>query len=105
REISSGGIFIMNARDMAPTSKQCLDVSMLSAKLFGALHVILDAGILFEIGFDVGSGLARLHAQLAGQSEGADSINDAEIYGLGFTSNSRIHLFQGDAEDLAGGEC
>ena len=43
-------------------------------------------------------------SQLRGEPEGGDSVDDAEVDGLGAIARFLVHLFDGDAEDFARGE-
>ena len=42
-----------------------------------------DAGVAFEIRFDVGAGFLLIDVELRGQAEGGDAVDDAEVDGLG----------------------
>src|SRR3546814_4265360 len=46
------------------------------------LHVVADAGIGDEVGFDVGACLGLIDAELPGEAERADAVDDAETNGL-----------------------
>ena len=63
-----------------------------------------DAFVAVEVGFDVGFGFLLVDAELGGEAEGADAVDDAEVDGLGAGAGLFGHGGGVDAEDLGGGE-
>ena len=55
-KIPPGGVFVVDARDVAPAPEQRCHVSMFTTELLGAGHVVLDARVSFEISFHVRRG-------------------------------------------------
>ena len=70
----------------------------------GAVDEGADAGVTLEVLLDVGAGLALVDAELRGEAEGRDAVDDAEVDGLGAVARLPVELGDGDAEDLGGGE-
>ena len=70
----------------------------------GAVDEGADAGVALEVLLDVGAGLALVDAELRGEAEGRDAVDDAEVDGLGAVARLLVELGDGDAEDLRGGE-
>ena len=64
-------------------------------------HVVLDAGEAREIGLDVLARLAALDAELVGEPEGRDAVDDAEIDRLGAAPHVGRHALDRHAEHLA----
>jgi hypothetical protein len=56
---------------------------VLARRLLGLVHVVLDAGEALEIGLDVVASLRLRDAQLVGEAEGGNAVDDAEIDRLG----------------------
>jgi hypothetical protein len=69
-----------------------------------AVHVGLDAGELDEILLDEGLGLVLGNAEVAGEAEARDAVDDAEVDRLGAAAQLGRHLVQGHAEHLGGGD-
>ena len=57
-----------------------------------------------KVALDVSAGLLLRNAQLRGQAEGRDAVDDAEVDGLGAVAGLLVHGGGRHAEDLAGGE-
>ena len=53
-KISSSRIFVVDGWDVAPTTKEGLDISVLATILFRAFHVVLNPRISLKVGFDIG---------------------------------------------------
>ena len=62
------------------------------------------AGVAREVAVDVGARFGLRNAQLRGQAEGRDAVDDAEVDGLGAVAGLLVHSGGGYAEDFAGGE-
>ena len=103
-KIAPGGVFVVDARHVAPASEERFHESMFATELFGPGHVVLDTRVSFEIGFHVGSGFLVGNAQLAAQPERADPVDDAEIDSLGLPPHRRVHCAGVDPEHLSGGQ-
>ena len=56
------------------------------------LHIILNAGKFLKIGFDVIACFAARYAELIGQPEGGNAVNNAEINRFGAAPHFRRHL-------------
>ncbi len=77
----------------------------LAARLLqGFLDECSDSLVARKIALDIGLGLGLRNAQLRGQTEGGDSVDDAEVHGLGAVARLLVHGVDGHAEDFAGGE-
>ncbi len=63
-----------------------------------------DAFVAREVALDIGLGLSLRNAQLRGEAEGRDSVDDAEVDGLGAVARFLVHGVDGHAEDFARGE-
>jgi hypothetical protein len=57
-----------------------------------------------NVGLDIGLGLGLGDAQLVGQAEGRDAVDDAEIDRLGLAPDHGVHALDRDVEDLGGGD-
>src|SRR3546814_14328985 len=64
------------------------------------LHVFADAGIGDEVGFDVGACLGLIDAELPGEAERADAVDDAETNGFGLAADHRVHAGDRHPEHL-----
>src|SRR5262249_3215880 len=65
-------------------------------------HVVADAGKALEIFLDVGARLFALDAELVGEPEGGDAVDDAEVDGLGAAANFPRHALDRHAEHFRG---
>ena len=93
-------IFIVDAIDMDVAAKQGADMAMFFGKFLGLIHVIANAGVNFEIGFDEGLGFFLSNAELIGQTKGRYAIDDAKVNCLGLTAHHRVHAFNRDTKHL-----
>ena len=64
------------------------------------VHVSVNRAVAGEIGIDIFLGLLTGNRNIAGQSEVADAINNAEIDGFGMGALLRRDLVPGNAEDF-----
>ena len=103
-EAAPGRILVGDPRHMAAPAEERRHIAAPPGAFLGAVHVIPDAGIFLEIGIDVDLGLALGNAELGGQAEGRDAVDDAEIDRLGLAPDHGIHALDGHAEDLARGQ-
>src|SRR5690606_32320292 len=65
------------------------------------VHVTLDAGEALEIGFYVIAGDAALDAELVGEAEGGNAVDDAEIDGFRLAAHVAGHAFHRHVEHFA----
>ena len=63
-----------------------------------------DASIALEVAVDVGARGLLVDAELRGEAEGRDAVDDAEVDGLGAGAGLFAHGGGVDLEDLGGGE-
>src|ERR1039458_9572043 len=70
----------------------------------GLVDEAADAGVALEVSIDVGAGFLLVDAELRGQTERGDAVDDAEVDGLGAGSGLLVELGDGDAEDFGSGE-
>jgi len=59
---------------------------VVAGELYGALHIILNAGVLFEIGLDDFFSIAAADFKPVGEAESADAVDNAEVDGFGFAA-------------------
>ena len=76
---------------MAPPPEQRLDVALRAARRLRRVHVGANAGEALEVALDVGAGLRALDAELIGETEGRDAVDDAEIDRLGAAAHVARH--------------
>src|SRR5262245_65656150 len=81
--------------------EQGLHITLAAGFRLGLLHVVADAGEALEIGLDVGASLAPADAELGGETHRRDTVDDAEIDGLGAAPYRRVHAVDRHAEHLA----
>src|SRR5690606_19726964 len=79
------------------------DVAFLAGVGDGAVHVLLDALVEVEVGLDILLRLLLWDAELVGEAEGAEAVNDAEVDGLGAAAFLSADHHRRDAEDFGGG--
>ena len=100
---AAGAIAVGDAGNPAAAAERGQHVAVDARFLPRVFHEGADARIALEIGVDIKLGLAGLDLQLAGQAEGADPVDDAEIDRLGAPADQAGHVGHRHAEDLAGG--
>ena len=89
--------------DVAAAAEERFRVAVHAHLRHSVGDVLLDSGILLEVGLDEGSGLFARDAFAEGEAVFAEAVEDAEVEDLGPASHLGRHLVQGDAEDLRGG--
>ena len=101
------GAFLRGARgdlrEMAAAAEHGADIAIGADEAFRLLHIVADAGEAFEIFLDVGAGLLAANAELVGEAEGGNAVNNAEIDRLGAAAHLRIHVLDGNAKHF--GRC
>ena len=80
------------------------DIALGLGGLHDLLHIVPDAVVFFQIGVYIGLGLVGVDADILGQGEGGDAVDNAEVDGLGPAAQDRRHLTDRDAEDIGGGD-
>ncbi len=68
-------------------AEQGQHVAVLLGERLALLHVIADAGKALEVFPDIGGGLLAGDAELVGEAEGGDAVDDAEVDRLGAATN------------------
>ncbi len=99
----SDGIGRGDARVMAPAPEDRRDVALLAADLLRRVHVVADAGEALEILLDVGARLLARDAELVGEAEGRDAVDDAEVDRLGAAAHFGGHVLHRHAEHFRRG--
>ena len=97
------GLECLDVGVVALAAEQGQHVAVLLAKRLGLVHVVADAGEALEIFLDVGAGLLARDAELVGEPEGRDAVDDAEIDRLGAAADLARHALDRHAEHLGGG--
>jgi hypothetical protein len=82
--------------DLAAERRQ--HIAVLARKVLGPLHVVADAGIALEVFGDVFLRLLLADAELVGEAEGRDAVDDAEVDRLGTAAHQRVHALHRHAE-------
>src|SRR5262245_62868363 len=88
---------------MAFTAEQGEDVPVLLGEGLGLLHVVANAGKALEIFLDIGACLLALDAELIGEPERRDAIDNAKIDRLGAAANLSRHALDWNAEHFGSG--
>ncbi|MBA7476205.1 hypothetical protein ES707_11587 [subsurface metagenome] len=83
---------------MALATEQRLDIAVLAAELLSLVHVGADAGEALKVLLDVGGGFLAGDAELVGESERRDAVDDAEIDRLGAAAHFARHVLDRHAE-------
>ena len=78
-------------------------IAVLLGERLGLFHVVADAGEALEIFLDVGAGLLARDAELVGEAEGRDAVDDAEIDRLGAAAHLGRHALDRHAEHFRRG--
>ena len=73
------------------------------AKAMVAVHVLADAGEALEVGVDEALGVLARDAEVVGEPEGRDAVDDAEVDRLGLAADVGGHALDRHAEHLGGG--
>uniref|UniRef100_A0A0N5A085 LigA n=1 Tax=Parastrongyloides trichosuri TaxID=131310 RepID=A0A0N5A085_PARTI len=102
-ELALGAGLGVDGRDVDAPPEDGGDEALLLHQRLGPVHIGADAGEALEIGLDVGSGLTLIDAQLGGQAEGADAVDDAEVDGLGPATRLAGHALDRHAEHFGRG--
>src|SRR6185312_7034490 len=92
--------FGIDLADMDAPPKQGFDIAVVARELLGRFHVIADAGETLEVFLDVIVGFAARDAELVGETEGGNAVDDAEIDRFGPAAHFGRHAFHRHAEDL-----
>ena len=98
------GVAALDVGDGTDAAEERAHAALAARGFKGLFDEFLDARIAREVAVDVGARLLLRNAQLRGQAEGRDAIDDAEVDGLGAIARLLVHLVERHAEDLAGGE-
>src|SRR5271165_973670 len=80
------------------------DLKLAARLLEGAVDELAHACVLFEVGVDEALGLFLVDADLLREPEGRESVDDAEVDGLGAAAVLGVNHKRRHAEDLRGGE-
>ena len=83
---------------VAFAAEQRHHIAVLFRERLGLLHVVADAGEALEIFLDVGAGLLARDAELVGEAEGGDAVDDAEVDRLGAAAHFGRHVLDRHAE-------
>ena len=75
-----------------------LDVAVIVGEFLGRFHVVADAGEALEVGLDVLARLLARNAELVGQPERRDAVDDAEVDRLGAPARLGRHVLDRHAE-------
>ena len=81
---------------LAPEQRE--HIAVLLGERLGLFHVVADAGEALEIFLDVGAGLLALDAELVGEPERRDAVDDAEVDRLGAAADLARHALHRHAE-------
>ncbi len=92
------GIPRVDLRIMNPAAEDRLHEPHVMRALLGRVHVVADAGEALEIGLDVGAGLLARDAELIGEPERGDPVDDAEVDGFGAPAHLGRHALDRHAE-------
>ena len=84
--------FGVDFRHMHFAAKQRRDIALRFGLGFDMFHIIFNAGEFFKIGFDVIARFPARYAQLIGQPESRNAVNNAEINRFGAAAHFRRHL-------------
>ncbi len=87
---------------MRPNSVHFFNFGVCS--LEGAVDELAHARVLFEVSVDEALSLFLVDADLLRKPERRESIDDAEVHGLGAAAMLAVDFAGGHAEDLRGGE-
>ena len=88
---------------MALASEQRLDIAVQPAEIARLVHIGADAREALEILLDVGACLFARNAQLVGEAECRDAVDDAEIDRLGAAADVGRHVLDRHAEHFRRG--
>ena len=77
---------------------------MLAAEFARLVHVGADAREALEIFFDISAGFIAPDAELIGETECGDAVDDAEIDRLGAAADVARHVFHRHAEHFRRGQ-
>ena len=103
-EAAGVGVAGVDVRDGPGAAEEGGDLAGFAGLREGLLDEGADACVAVEVGFDVGLGGLLIDAEVGGEAERGDAVDDAEVDGLGAVAGLLVHGFRSDAEDLAGGE-
>ena len=92
-----------DVRVVAFAPEQREHIAVLLAERLGLFHVVADAGEALEIFLDIGAGLLARDAELVGEPERRDAVDDAEIDRLGAAAHLARHALHRHAEHFRGG--
>ena len=88
---------------MALAAEQRQHIAVLFAERFRLLDIVADAGKPFKIFLDIGCGLLAFDAELIGETERGDAVDDAEVDRFRAPPHFRWHALDRHAEHLRGG--
>src|SRR5260370_14127892 len=86
---------------MAFAAEKRRHIAVFPAGLFACIHECADAGKTLEVFLDVRAGLLARDAELVGETERRDAVDDAEIDRLGPAAHLARHTLHRDAEHFA----
>ena len=92
-----------NFRVMAFAAEQRVHEPVLLGVGLGLLDEVANARKALEVLFDVGAGLLARNAELVGETERRNSVDDAEVDRLGAAADLRRHALDRHAEHFRGG--
>ncbi len=88
---------------MDAAAEDGLDVALVVREFLGRVHVVADAGEALEVGRDVLARLLLGNAELGGEAESGNAVDDAEVDRLGAAADFARHVLDGNAEHLGCG--
>ena len=97
------GVGVRDVGVVALAAEQREHVAVLLGERLGLVHVVADAGEALEIFLDVGAGLLARDAELVGEPERRDAVDDAEVDRLGAAAHLARHALHRHAEHLRRG--
>jgi hypothetical protein len=103
-EASLIGVARRDVWDGADSTKIRADGLVAADGFQRAVDEAADSGVTGKVGLYILLRNALVDAELRGQAEGRDAVDDAEVDGLGAGARLLVELGDGDAEDLGGGE-
>ncbi len=98
------GLRDLNVGDGADAAEVGADGAGAADFFEGGGDELLDAGVALEVAVDVLAGGFLVDAELGGEAEGGDAVDDAEVDGFGAGAGFLVHRFRVDLEDFGGGE-
>ena len=97
------GFDARDVRIVALASEQRLDIAVLAAEIARLVHVGADARETLEIFLDVGGRLLARDAELVGEAERGNAVDDAEVDRLRAATHLARHVLDRHAEHFRRG--